>query len=273
LLRSTRGRRTRVLPRRHRIVLRRALAIAVVVAAASLAQRARAAADAEWFPLNAGAQWIFDVHRDLTLSPEKAALNRLFYNGRATWIAEPAPDRGAGAYLIRQTTVQNALAQQPQREATVEFSVYSFAGELRMLMSGAVGAGGTASENVYKPPLRILPTTTVGESWDAGTFRQGDQRALLRGKVIGIEDLDGEPAWKGCLKVQLQGEITGSTEITDVRAEIVTAHYDRTVWFARGVGIVRDTTTVTSELKLPDGRHAKSLQVSTERLVEHRPSK
>ncbi len=49
--------------------------------------------------------------------------------------------------------------------------------------------------------------------------------------------------------------------------------HDRTVWFARGVGIVRDTTTVTSELKLPDGPRAKSLRVSTERLVEHRPSK
>ena len=55
-----------------------------------------------------------------------------------------------------------------------------------------------------------------------------------------------------------------------MRAEIESGRYERVIWFARDVGIVRDETTVTSKLLLPDGRRAKIEQVSTERLVEHR---
>ena len=259
--------------RNPQATLRRALALLGVLLATSVARPSSGAADAEWFPMRAGSQWFYENHRDLTLSPEGSLQSRLLYTGRSTAIAEPAPKRVPNGFLIRQTTVQMPSEGGGIQTREVEWSLYTFGSELRLHASGATRDGKTQPELVYEPPLRILPTTTAGETWDAGTFRQGERSAKLRGKIIGTEDLDGTPAWSGCLAVQLEGEIAGSMTLSDVRATIESGHYERLLWFARGVGIVRDVTTVSAKVKLPDERHAEILQVSTERLVEHRSAK
>ena len=181
-------------------VRRTLFAIAFVIGANLVAPHARAAVDAAWFPLVGGAEWSYDVHRDLTLEPERTALSRMFYTGRASWVAEPARGHGPTAFVVQQTTVEvPAEGSRGGKLAVVESTVYSFASELRVLARTETTEGGVPSETAFKPPLRILPTTTVGESWDAGTFRQGEQQAALRGKVLGIEDLKGEPGYSGCL--------------------------------------------------------------------------
>ncbi len=243
------------------------LAVALVLATC-VPRASVATVEADWFPLRGGARWIYETHRDLTLRPESATLKRLLYAGRSTWRAEPAPDRAPNGFLIRQTSVQTPLSGGGIKTTEVEWSLYSFGSELRLHATGEISEGATPADVVYEPPLRILPTTTAGESWDAGTFRQAGQRAELRGKVIGIEDLDGKPSWPGCLKVQFKGTVSGSVMVSDVQTKIESGKYERLVWFARGVGIVRDMTTQTSRVKLPDGRRAEIEQVSSARLVD-----
>jgi hypothetical protein len=259
--------------RRPRRALRRAVEVLAVLAAVAVPHASRAAVEADWFPLRAGAQWVYDTHRDLTLRPEKVALSRFFYAGRSTWIAEPATARAANGFRIRQTTVQAPLGEGGIKTTELEWGVYSFGSELLLHASGGTSEGTNRPEILYDPPLRILPTASVGETWDAGTYREGDRRADLRGKVVGVEDLDGAPAWSGCLKIQLAGAISGALAVSNVDTQIESGRYERLVWFAKGVGIVRQVTTVTAQVKLPDGRRAEIVQVATDRLVEHRPSK
>lgn len=259
--------------RKPQLAVSRAIALLAVLTATAVPRASFATAEADWFPLHAGARWIYETHRDLTLRPEKATLKRLLYVGRSTWIAEPAPDRFGSGLLIRQTSVQAPLEGAGIKTTETDWEVYSFGSELLLRASGGTSEGVKRPEVIYTPPLRLLPTTTTGDTWNAGTFRQGDQSADLHGQVIGTKDLGGEPSWSGCLEVQFKGDISGTLMVSDVQTQIESGHYERLVYFARGVGIVRDVTTVTSLVKLPDGRRAEIVQVSSERLVEYLPSK
>jgi len=253
--------------------LRRARAPIAGLALACAAGAARAAdpaVDPAWLPLRAGAQWVYEVHRDQSYRPDNATIKRAFHVGRATGVAEPAPKRTPGGFLVRERLVLEPVSGTVDKETTEQWTLYSFAGELRMHASGETRPDGGENESVYDPPLRLLPTTAVGRSWDAGLFRNGDQRVELRGEVVGVEDVEGEPRWPGCLKVRYQGSVAGSAPVENGVAEISSAHYDRTLWFARGVGIVRDVTVIESDLKLPDGHTAHGSLELKQRLLEHR---
>lgn len=225
--------------------------------------------DPAWFPLRAGSTWHYDTHRDRTFSPKGAAMNRGLHGGRTSLVAEPAPERGPGAFVVRETSVLQPSEGMAEKERSTAWTVYSFGKELRMHASSETRGDGSEGEVVYDPPLRILPTTTVGETWNAGTLRNGAQRSKVQGRVVGIEDLEGEPRWTGCLKVRLAGDISGTVGVADPPAEIASGSYERLLWFVRGVGIVRDVTTVTLDMRLPEDR-VSTIDVLTLRLVEHR---
>ena len=88
--------------------------------------------------------------------------------------------------------------------------------------------------------------------------------------MVGIEDVSGTPHWPGCLKIQLKGRISGTVSGSKGATEIESGDVERLLWFARGVGIVRETTTVAMDLQLPDESHAHTIQVHSLRLLEHR---
>jgi hypothetical protein len=255
------------------VPLRRTLRLALcalALAAATPAPHARADVDPAWFPLRAGATWIYSAHRDRTLEPAGNPLMRGLHVGRTEIAAEPAPERGPGAFLLRETTVLQPAEGVGEKERSTAWAVYALGRELRMLAASESQADGAEGEAVYDPPLRILAGTTVGEKWKAGTLRNGGQRTEVTGEVLGVEDLSGEPGWKGALKVRLAGDVTGTAGAADPPAEIAKGRYERLLWFVRDVGVVRDVTTLTLDMRLPNDHTVATVDVLTLRLLEHR---
>jgi len=258
-------RREEELVRPCRSPRRRAALLAALLLAAPAASRA---AEADWFPLRGDVQRVYEVHRDHTYHPEDAKIDRVFHAGRMTETIVAAPERAPGGFLVRDVLNLAPVAGAGSPETFAEWTVLSFQNELRIHASGATDERGQGSEAVYAPPLRFLPTTAVGDSWKVGTYRSGDRQAELRGTVLGIEDVAGKPAWSKCLKVRLDGALTGRVPVYDGFAEIEAGTFERLLWLARGTGIVRAVTTIEAKLRLPDGKRADTVQVLTVRLVD-----
>jgi hypothetical protein len=249
--------------------MRLRLAIAVCLAAASPTAAADGV-DPGWFPLRAGAEWVYDVHRDQSYLPSDRSASRYFHKGRAVRVAVDAAERVPGGFEVRETLTLHPVAEGATSESLAARRLFSFRGELRMHASLETLADGSSDEVAYEKPLRLLPTDRAGETWNAGAFRFGAQSAALRGTAVGIADLPGTPAWPDCLEVRLEGTITGRSTDPSDRGEIESGTYERRIWFSRGVGIVREVTTTSLELLLSDGRRARATQVLTLRLLEHR---
>jgi hypothetical protein len=250
----------------------RALFVLVLLGTAPAVRASDATVDPDWFPLRAGSEWVYEVHRDQTYRPDDAGLSRLFHAGRNIRTASAASDRTPGGFVVREI-MKLVPVDLGERETLLAWMLLSFQGELRMHATGETGVDGTEDEVVYDKPLRILPTTTAGASWNAGVFRSGGLSAPIRGEVIGIEDLEGSPRWSGALKVRLHGSISGKAANSNEPTEVESGEFERLIWFAKGVGIVREVTTMELELKLPDDRRAHTIQVLTLRLLEHRGAK
>jgi hypothetical protein len=250
--------------------VRRTLWTLFCVVSCSASAAAASRVDPEWFPLRARSEWVYETHRDQTYEPEAARIDRTFHMGRSVLRAEAAPERPAGQVLVRETTRLQPIEGRGRRESFSAWTVYSFDGALRVHASSEIRADDTLGEVVYDPPLRLLAATEVGEAWDAGTFRHGGQSAKVRGEVVGIEDLEGKPSWTGCLKVRLAGNVAGAVAQTSQQGEIESGEYERLLWFARGVGIVRDVTTLKLVMRGPEGRRVRLFEVLSLRLLEHR---
>ncbi len=254
-----------------RISLCRATLAWAAVFAVARASIAASPVEPDWLPLHAGNQWVYEVHRDHTYRPDDGDIDRVFHAGRSVHVAEPVGDGKSGAFQIRDTTSLRPTQAGGKPETAITTFVFSFDGGLRMLGSTGTRPDGAINESSYQPPLRMLTTTTIGESWKVGNYRDGDLKIDLQGEVVGAEKLD--PPCSNCLKVRYRGPVTGSIPIYRGSATIESGRFERVVWMQRGVGIVREMATVESDLRLPEGAHAKILMETTMRLVEHRVAK
>jgi len=240
------------------------LGIAAAAFLAGGSARASDGVDPAWFPLRAGAEWVYEAHRDQTFAPDKAPINRALHVGRAVRTVDPDARFAPNGFRVREALTLRPVEGRADAETVTDWTVYSLGSELLVHATGDL----SGQEIVYKKPLRLLPTTTPGQSWNAGTFRLGAQSAKVRGEVLGVEDLPGETRWKGLLAIRLAGEVSGSFPGSEPPAEIESGTFERRLWLARDVGIVREVTTLTMRLKLPD-RHVRTDQVTTLRLLEH----
>ena len=110
---------------RIRVRLRRgalswAVAIAIVQAAA-----AAVAIEADWFPLEAGNRWVYDVHRDHSYQPANDSIDRSFHTGRSTQIAESVTGQPPGVFLVQDVTVLRGT-EGGSPETTVATRLLSF---------------------------------------------------------------------------------------------------------------------------------------------------
>jgi hypothetical protein len=119
----------------------------------------------------------------------------------------------------------------------------------------------------------MLPEKAApGDSWRVGTLRDGELAIELGGEVLGVADRS-DPPCTGCLEVRYRGAVSGTLPVFDGPASVESGRYERVVWFERGTGIVRDASSVTAALRLPDGTSAQIDYQMTLRLVEHSLSK
>lgn len=229
---------------------------------ASLSAATASAVEPDWYPLQVGNRWVYDIHKDYTFSPEKAQIERLFHSGRSENVARPGDK--PREVQIHQESVLRYLAG-TSIESRTDIDVMRFDDGLLLDASGTPGAIVR-----YEPPLRLLPTTTVGESWRVGTIRNGGASVELRGEVRGAPQGGADAqACADCLEVRYAGPITGTFRVEGGDAKIESGRFERVVWFRRSVGIVREVATTELELLTPDQQRTKSVEVSTLRLVEH----
>jgi hypothetical protein len=228
--------------------------------------------DAGWLPLRTGERWEYRVSRDHQYTPRDADIDRVFSVG--TLLRAVSAPVG-GAFPLRET-----LNLQPQlRDARLETESRegswsrSPAGDLLLARVVSVNRD-PPLESVYQPPLRWLPANVEpGARWRVGTLRWDGTEYALEAEALGFEDVEeGTSRWERCLKVRYAGPISGTTPIHTGPTAIRSGRIEQVVWFARGVGIVRETVTTEGEIDVPpDGATARVSELQTRRLVEHRP--
>jgi hypothetical protein len=226
------------------------------------------AEDSEWMPLRAGERWVYAVHSDHSYVPERGTIDRVFHTGTTVLTARAADSVVRGAFAVEEKSRLDPI-QQGSVEETLTARVLSSSNEVLMHASGSIAKPGDDPATRYQPPLRLLTTVGPGESWRVGNFRQDQTEIEMRGEVIGIGALKDEPGCDACLEVRYRGPISGKIPIYGGDAEILSGSLERVVWYRRGVGAIRDVANVASELKLPDGKLAKTAHTLTMRLVEH----
>jgi hypothetical protein len=242
------------------------LALAVPIAAA-FGSGASADVASEWMPLRPGQRSAYEVHRDHSYIPAQGSIDRVFHKGGAVQTMRSADGVAPGAVTVEERT-QLEPVQAGTPESVLEVRVLSAVDGISLLASGTIANEGDAAPTRYQPPLRLLPTTRPGESWNVGTVRDRETSIELRGRVVGVGELTDDPGCESCLEVRYDGPIAGRIPVYGGEAEILSGRIERRVWHRRGVGIVREVVTIETELKLPDAKRARVASFTTLRLVE-----
>jgi hypothetical protein len=87
----------------------------------------------------------------------------------------------------------------------------------------------------------------------------------LAGEAVALEEVRvGETTLRDCLRVRYSGPLTGEVETGSGRSRAEAGRYEQSVWFQRGIGMVREETEWSFETTLPEvGRVRISEQVRT----------
>lgn len=244
---------------RARLVARLALILAGVAAAAPAG-----AEDESYLPLEPGARWEYEVHRDHSFRPAVGPIDRTFRKGSLVRESVRALDGGLHELIERRVeTPTSGGGLPPSREQ--ERQVWSTSAGVRLH---------AIAEVRFEPPLQMLPgAPEPGSRWTVGTLRTGGVAVPFEAEAVGREDVaDGDQRWEGCLEVRYVGPVTGTVSVADGPATIREGRIERRIWWKAGVGPVREITTQDAELELPDGSSARIHEVVTVRLVRrHTP--
>jgi hypothetical protein len=251
-----------------------ALTASALAAALVLARPAAGADPAAWFPLEAGRRLTYRTHRDLSLAPQGRALERRFLHGRSERELAPAPEDGARAVALRARHVEwDAERSMPgQRDSTrTRTTVYERTerGIVMLREENESSVEGEAATRVrYTPPVLVLPADAApGVSWTLDGVRQGELTLDLRARVTGVEDVSTDAGpYRDCLVVRYEGTLSGKMQMGAEPFDVGGGRYLRTVWLARGIGIVREDTELELRLLDRDGKEVRTSQELRETL-------
>jgi hypothetical protein len=192
-----------------------------------------------WLPADPGVEKLF-VHiverRETTGdSPETRRLLR----GTRHEVFAPAHKReGAGAVEMRVTKRLSGPGR-PDQLVTELHTVKPSANAYRVQSSILEWKGGRKSV-AYSEPVKLLPDTIEkGATWNAGTGTFDEVTIQRTGEIVGLQDVN-TPAGPvpGCLVVRYRTRLSGRGLVQGVPQDVADSEIVRTVWFARGVGMV-----------------------------------
>lgn len=228
---------------------------------------------ADWFPLEPGRRWTWRTHRDVTLAPEGRGVERRFQRGLVEGVLGAAPGEAGAVALEERRTEWNAERMMPERYDAVErrTTVYLRSDRgILLLREEAEGAGGAEARTsvTHAPPLLWLPSEIApGATWTVEGVRQEGVTVDLRARVSGPEDVTTDAGrHPGCLVVRYEGAFTGATRLGTESVDIEEGKYVRTLWLAKGVGIVRAETETRLRLRDREGKEIRSTQTLRETL-------
>jgi len=228
-----------------------ALGWLVVLLTAASAPTPEAPLVNDWWPLRVGTVWEFDTRTDTeTKYPNLPVAEHLrgHTERRVTHLRHDFA--GVGGVLELSETLRHAPANGGEENEWTALYFYTTQADGVYLH-----AQSELDERlrIYDRPLRLLPADPkLGTKWTVGDlFMEGYQIAVT-GEVVGFEAVT-TPAgrFEGCAKVRYRGPLKGRIEYEDTAYELKTGSFDRTTWFARGVGPVKLTDTIRAEVKFP----------------------
>lgn len=226
-----------------------------------------------WFPLEVGHEWIYQIDASFELSaPGKPPIkNRLDESG------EIRNDRVVTEFAGGQPTVEvvylgwaplqlPGIATGKLYLAATATGVYEYAFR-------EIGDDGREVLTKHAKPLRLFPfPATPGVKWAIGTVQVEQAKSTRKGEILGFEEAR-VPAgvFTGCLKYREHSAITGKydTEIglvTVEHGELVETNFQ-----ADGIGLVRRTLSFTATYREPSGLKWTYKATFDAQLTMHRP--
>ena len=242
---------------------------AVVLAAAPVKDspaEAKAVAVADWFPVKDGSHWEFEI----------AKVQHLVVPGRPEMeqkSTEKVVDRvTADKHFFEMVSTRDATSDMGTRKQTLR-SRLSVDGEGVRVHEQTLDYhdGDAAQTSEQKAPMVMLPARVrPGDRWTVGTMQMGGLLIELSGEVLGFETVTTPAgAFERCLKIAHRGTSSGKMTRRGRSVEVEGGTIEETIWFAPGVGEVKQQGQQSMKLKLPDGVVLETRETKEKLLVRH----
>jgi hypothetical protein len=194
-----------------------------------------------WLQIRPGDQQLFEVEITHGESRYGEPFHHTTYSGTQHREVVAAPKRYGSKAMERRTTLRVAEGGQDFARTQLERDFIRPTGQGYQLLAVNRFWFYRRQDVAYGDGALLLPARIGrGLKWNSGRIR--DERVKIDevGEVMGLEDV-ATPAgsFPKCLRVRYTGEIGGGYTRIDGRPAVV-GRYVRDVWFARGVGIVRE---------------------------------
>ncbi len=247
-----------------------AVAAGVLLLGAAAEAGPRIGAGGEWYPLEKGNRWSYQLTRRrlLTLPGGQARESRI--EGRTVEQVTRGLGNVAGAKRAFEvvTSTSGADVATQLQESTSQKSVVSSKGGSLTMHTGEIDG---APIRVLRPLVTIPLAPRQGMKWDAGALVAEGLRFDLRGEVIGFEDVTTRAgSFSKCLKIRYTGTVTGSTTVEGMQVELRGGSIETLEWFAAGVGAVKTAMSFRFAMQLPNGLQVESLEEDTQVLETYR---
>jgi hypothetical protein len=247
-----------------------AIAAGFLLLGASAQAASRIGASAEWYPLEKGNRWSYQLTKSRLVSLSDGVSQESRIEGHAVEEVTRSLMDGAGVRrtfeVLSSTSGKDVTTQLP--EETTETSLFSSEDGNVTMVGGELNG---APLQLLRPMVTLPAEPRAGLKWDAGAFVAEGVRYELRGEVIGFEDVatlaGGFPK---CLKVRYTGTVGGSTTVEGMQVQIQEGTIETLVWFAAGVGSVKVVTNHRVGMQFPNGTKADTSEEDTMVLESYR---
>jgi hypothetical protein len=201
----------------------------------------------------------------------------LLKGSRSSEVVSIKETRRNGDVVYLDRTVMKIVADEPggeSRETTAEtLTLVSKRGYFTLAARDT--ETGKAEWHEYDPPLLDLPADlSPGRKWKVGTIQQGTRRFDLLGQVVSRDSVE-TPAGKftDCLKLLLTYTKTTGTIPLKHGGEISikSGQGTTTLWYAKGVGIVREENLVQMKLESPADGEVQKVTLTQKLVTELLP--
>ncbi|MDJ0785273.1 MAG: hypothetical protein QNK05_00605 [Myxococcota bacterium] len=242
--------------------------IAAALVALLLAPGAVAAEPAyAWFPLDEGRQIDLDLERERRVETV-GGTSRSHFRGSAQ-LRVAARHGGVVSVTRVESQTQAGLGPPGQPEVSQLLEVYSSTAD-EVLFHAQKRVGGTDEREVYDPPRHFLKgPLEKGRRWSVGELRRQDLRMDLEAEVAGIGPLTvGGQEHAKVLEVRFTGSVSGRVDGQSLQG----GQYERTVWLAKGKGLIQEVVQAEFRLTNADGTPITLVDTATFRLAAPRAS-
>jgi hypothetical protein len=228
----------------------------------------------EFLPLREGREWSYRINKVRTyVVSEQRSAQQVVGTSEERCTRGPG-QTGAGEvslFVLTQRIRETNQTTGRDSAVTIESHVSSEPHQILLRAQRIQGAaeldGGLET---FDPPVALLklPLPVPGEAYPSIMKGQGltvDSRPYALAREA-VETPAG--MFEDCLRISSRGSVSGALPGPQ-KIAVPAGSIEETVWFARGVGIVKQLQVLRLQLLLPDGRRIDSEEEKTKILVAY----